>query len=193
MASHSTPMSAAPRSKKPRLRASFAATARRFAQARQAAAAVEFAICGLALILFIFGIVNLGLLGMSVSALARGVQSAARAAAVNTSAQFANAGAFTCPSAGSIVTDFNNAAGPGLPSAGDASGSNPRLTITWTDNGTSSIEGDPPGLYLTLTASYQWSPIGFSGLFPSIPLSITTVATVMGSQNQASACASSSS
>jgi hypothetical protein len=186
-------MSASPRDQKPRLSTGFSVTARSFAQARQAAAAVEFAICGSALLLFIFGIVNLGLLGMSVSALARGVQSAARAAAVDTSAKFANAGAFTCPTAGTIVTDFNNAAGPALPGAGSADGSNPHLTITWTDNGTSSIEGDPPGLYLTLTASYQWSPIGFSGLFPSIPLSITTVATVMGSQNQASACANSNS
>lgn len=178
--------------KKARLPAAFA-TARTFAPARRAAVAVEFAICGLALLLFIFGIVNLGLLGMRVSALARGVQSAARAAAVETSAQFANEGAFTCPSASSIVTEFNNAVGPALPSAGDANGSNPRLTVTWTDNGTSSDAGDPPGLYLTLTAAYRWSPVGFSGVFPSIPLSITTVATVMGSQNQATTCASSSS
>lgn len=178
------------RGKKAHLPAGFA-TARAFARARRAGAAVEFAICGLALLLFIFGIVNLGLLGMTVSALARGVQSAARTAAVDTSAQLANAGAFACPSASAIVTDFNNAVGPVLPSAGDASGSNPRLTITWTDNGTSSIAGDPPGLFLTLTAAYQWSPVGFSGLFPSIPLNITTVATVMGSQNQATTCASS--
>jgi Flp pilus assembly protein TadG len=65
---------------------------------------VEFAICGFALFEFIFGIVNLGLLGMSLSALARGVQSAARAAAVYTSAQYANEGAFTCPSDSTIVT-----------------------------------------------------------------------------------------
>jgi Flp pilus assembly protein TadG len=169
----------------------FTATARAFARARQAAAAVEFAICGLALLLFIFGIVNLGLLGLSLSALARGVQSAARAAAVDSSARYANAGAFTCPSNSTIVTDFNNAADPALPGAGDANGSNPRLTITWTNNGTSSDAGDPPGLYLTLTGTYRWSPIGFNGLFPSIPLSITTVTTVMGSQNQATSCTSS--
>jgi Flp pilus assembly protein TadG len=151
---------------------------------------VEFAICGFALFVFIFGIVNLGLLGMSLSALARGVQSAARAAAVYTSAQYANEGVFTCPSDGTIVSDFNNAASPALPAAGDTNGSNPRLTITWTNNGTSSNAGDPPGLYLTLTGTYRWSPIGFNGVFPSIPLSITTVTTVMGSQNQATACAS---
>lgn len=164
-----------------------------FARARRAAAAVEFAICGLALLLFIFGILNLGLLGLSLSALARGVQSAARAAAVYTSAQYANTGAFTCPSPGTIVTDFNHAVSPALPSAGTVNGSNPLVTVTWTNNGTNGEAGDPPGLYLTLTGSYRWSPIGFNGLFPSIPLSITTVTTVMGSQNQATACASSSS
>jgi Flp pilus assembly protein TadG len=164
-----------------------------FARARRAAAAVEFAICGLALLLFIFGILNLGLLGLSLSALARGVQSAARAAAVYTSAQYANTGAFTCPSPGTIVTDFNNASSPALPSAGTVNGSNPLVTVTWTNNGTNGEAGDPPGLYLTLTGSYRWSPIGFNGLFPGIPLSITTVTTVMGSQNQTTACASSSS
>jgi Flp pilus assembly protein TadG len=175
----------------PRPVARLAATARAFARARQGAAAVEFAICGLALLLFIFGIVNLGLLGMSLSALARGVQSAARAAAVYASAQYANEGTFTCPSDSTIVTEFNNATGPALPGAGDANGSNPRLTITWTNNGTSSNAGDPPGLYLTLTGTYRWSPIGFNRVFPSIPLRITTVTTVMGSQNQTTACASS--
>jgi Flp pilus assembly protein TadG len=186
MPSDSSPL----RVRQPRL-ARVAATARAVARARRAAAAVEFAICGLALLVFIFGIVNLGLLGMSLSSLARGVQSAARAAAVYTSAQYANQGAFTCPSDSTIVTDFNNAAGPALPGAGDSNGSNPRLTVTWTNNGTSSNAGDPPGLYLTLTGTYRWSPIGFNGVFPSIPLSITTVTTVMGSQNQATACVSS--
>jgi Flp pilus assembly protein TadG len=169
----------------------FAAMARAFAQARQAAAAVEFAICGLALLLFIFGIVNLGLLGMSLSALARGVQSAARAAAVYSSAEYANAGALTCPADSLVIADFNNAVGPALPAAGETNGANPRLAITWTNNGTSSDANDPPGLYLTLTGTYQWSPIGFNKLFPSIPLSITTVTSVMGSQNQTSSCSNS--
>ena len=54
---------------------------------------------------------------------------------------------------GTIVTDFNNAVSPALPSAGTVSGSNPLVTVTWTNNGTNGEAGDPPGLYLTLTGS----------------------------------------
>jgi Flp pilus assembly protein TadG len=164
---------------------------RTFARTRRAAAAVEFAICGMALFLFIFGIVNLGMLGLSLGGLVRGVQSAARAAAVYTSNKYATTGAFSCPSTSMIVTYFNNAATGALPAAGSAKGSNPLVAVTWTNNGTSSVTGAAPGLYLTLTGTYRWAPIGFLGVFPTIPLSITTVTEVMGSQNQASTCASS--
>ncbi|MDE8349460.1 MAG: TadE/TadG family type IV pilus assembly protein [Acidocella sp.] len=155
-------------------------TIARFWHQRRAATAVEFALSALALFLFLFGIVNLGLLGFSLSALARGVQTTARSAAVYTSAQYTTSNTFITPSCATIVGYFNSAVGGPLPTANTSAGSNPLLTVNWTNNSTGSTANYPPGLVLALTGHYNWAPIGFAGFFAGIPLSITTVVTVMG-------------
>ena len=153
---------------------------------RRGAAAVEFALSAIALLAFLMAIINLGLLGFSLSALARGVQAAARASVVYTSAQFATTKSFITPSCAATTGFFNSAVGGPLPAAGTSSGSNPLLTVNWTNNYNSTIANYPPGVILTLTGSYNWTPFGFEGFFKGIPLRITTVATVMGTPGTSS-------
>ena len=158
----------------------------RFSATRRASAAVEFAISGLALFAFIMAILNFGLLGFSLGTLAHSVQATARKAAMYASNQYATTGTMTCPSSAMITTFFNGYAQPPLPTAGTATGSNPLITATWTNNssGTGVTSSGAPewnGVYLTLTVKYLWSPIGFNMFAKGIPLSITTAATVMGS------------
>ena len=154
----------------------------RFRAARRASAAVEFALSGLALFAFIMAILNFGLLGFSLGTLAHSVQATARKAAMYASNQYATTGTMTCPTSTMITTFFNGYAQPPLPTAGTATGNNPLITATWTNN--SSGAGGASewnGVYLTLTVKYLWSPIGFNMFAKGIPLSITTAATVMGS------------
>ncbi|NNM58016.1 TadE/TadG family type IV pilus assembly protein [Acidocella sp.] len=149
---------------------------------RRASAAVEFAISGLALFAFIMAILNFGLLGFSLGTLAHSVQATARKAAVYASNQYATTGIMTCPDAAMITTFFNGYAQPPLPGAGTATGSNPLITATWTNNSSGAGGGaEWNGVYLTLTVKYLWSPVGFNMFVKGIPLSITTAATVMGS------------
>jgi Flp pilus assembly protein TadG len=157
------------------------------ARQRRAGAAVEFALVGTALVAFLLAIVNLGMLGFSVGALVRGVQSAARAAAVQTAATYAATEAITCPSESAIVGYFNEYADPPLPPATGATG-NPAVNASWSDNGGDAVTTEPPGVYLTLTATYKWVPIGFAPFGAGINLSITTVATVTGTAQAASTC-----
>jgi hypothetical protein len=167
----------------PRLRRQAAGLVRQ----RRAGAAVEFALVGTALVAFLLAIVNLGMLGFSVGALVRGVQSAARAAAVQTAATYAATEAITCPSESAIVGYFNEYADPPLPPASGTTG-NPAVNATWSDNGGDAVATEPPGVYLTLTATYKWVPIGFAPFGAGINLSITTVATVTGTAQAASTC-----
>ncbi len=153
----------------------------------RATASVEFALVGLAITAFILIIVNVSLFGLSLGALVRGVQAAARNAAVHTAAAYATTNAITCPTQAAIVGYFNAAANPPLPPATGTNG-NPTVTATWTDNGADTIATDPPGLYLTLTGSYRFVPIGFAPFGAGITLRITTVATVTGSSQLASSC-----
>jgi Flp pilus assembly protein TadG len=167
----------------PRLHRLAAALARQ----RRGGAAVEFALVGMALVAFLLAIVNLGMLGFSVGALVRGVQSAARAAAVQTAATYAATEAVTCPSESAIVGYFNEYADPPLPPASGTTG-NPAVNASWSDNGGDAVTTEPPGVYLTLTATYKWVPIGFAPFGTGINLSITTVATVTGTAQAASTC-----
>jgi hypothetical protein len=136
---------------------------------------------------FLIAIVNLGLLGFAAGALVRGVESAARAAAVQSAAAYAATNAITCPSESAIVGYFNQYADPPLPPATGTTG-NPAVTASWSDNGGDTVTTEPPGVYLTLTATYRWVPIGFAPFGAGINLSITTVATVTGSSQLASTC-----
>lgn len=160
---------------------------RSIAGCRRGSAAVEFALCGTAFLGFILGIINLGLLGLDLGALAHGVQTTGRWAAVNATASYASSGsAITEPCLGSVVTAFNGFSAPVLPSiaqpsssstiSGTAGAGNLSLTASW-----SSSAGSAPGVYLTLTGTYTWHPLGFAKFGGGIPLTITTAATVIGS------------
>ncbi len=153
----------------------------------RATAAVEFAIVGLALFLFLLVIVNIGMLGLTLGALVHGVQTAARTAAVQTANTYATTGSITCPTNAAIIGYFNNFADPPLPPATGSTG-NPAVTATWTDNGSGTVTTEPPGVYLTMTATYRWVTIGFAGFGSGFPLSITTVATVTGTSQVTATC-----
>jgi hypothetical protein len=146
-------------------------------------AAVEFALSGVLLMLFIFGIVNLGMLGFSIAALNHGVQQAARSAAVKAAANFVSTGTYTCPSTTDIEGYFDTYADPPFPSSKPITTPNyiaspVSLTAAWTNNGTGTT--GLQDLYITLTVTYKWRPIGIP-VFPNgIPLQATTVATVLG-------------
>lgn len=146
---------------------------RRFAAARHGAAAVEFALSGIALLAFLMVIINLGMLGFSVNTLQRVTTATVRTAAAAAAADMSGNGSQSaCPSASQIQSAFNNAAGRTSLFA-------PNLVLddpVWTDNGTS---GTPNGTYLHLTATESWKPIGFN-MLSGITLSVSAVAFVMG-------------
>jgi hypothetical protein len=163
----------------------FHRTLRHLGKVRRAGAAVEFALCGMAFFGFIMAIVNLGLLGFSLGALARSVQATGRWAAVTASSSYTGS-QITLPCLSSDVTAFNRFADPALPALAQTSGTasstgsqttgNLTLSATWT--GTA---GASPGEFVQLTGTYKWVPLGFAPFGAGFPLRITTAATVMGS------------
>lgn len=162
----------------------FRATMSRVRGDRRAAAAVEFAISGLAIFAFIMAIINLGLLGFTVAAMAHGVQAAARSAAVYASNQYLTTGTLSCPASSTVTGYFDKYADPPLPKSGTtANGGAPVITIAWTNS-----TGASPGLYLTLTAKYKWVPIGFATLGSGFTISLTSAATVLGSSAVTTSC-----
>lgn len=146
---------------------------RRFAQARRASAAVEFALCGTALFAFLLGIVNLGYLGLVVGAVQRGVQGSARQAAAAAAANLASGTTPTCPSTAMIQGYFNHFASPPLPA--NSAGLNP----VW---GAGSA-----GLYVAVGDTYTWQPIGFSAFTNGFTLRYVSSAYVIGS-NSSTTC-----
>jgi hypothetical protein len=162
---------------------------RNFIAARRASAAVEFALCGMAIFLFFFIVLNLGLLGFQLSILARAVQATGRWAAVHASASYvanSTSATFTLPCTSQDAGAFNSfttsSALPLLSTtttsvySGTVTSGNLSLTAAWT---TASINA-VPGIYVTMSAVYTWQPIGFFGGI-TIPLKIATAATVGGS------------
>ncbi len=148
---------------------------------RRAGAASEFALCGLGLFAFILAVVNMGLLGLSLGALERGVQASARQAAVTAANSYASASTYTCPTAATVQGYFNGFANPPLPpSVAGPPNTGPILVITWVNNSSYSNASQPPGVFITLTATYNWIPLGFSNFGPSIPLKLSTLADVTG-------------
>lgn len=158
-----------------------------FARARSGAAAVEFALLGLSTFAFFFAILNLGLLGFTLTTLQRAVEMTARTAAVNATVAGSSTGSGVCPTVSDVTGYFNQYVGHMIPKVGAAKG--PTLTFYTDASGTpvaftgpwvNSTSGAPSGTYIALGASYTWSPIGFAKLV-SIPLTIKTVAFAMGS------------
>lgn len=153
-----------------------------FAQ-RRATAGVEFALNGIVLFLFLFGIVNLGDLGLVVSTMEHGVQTASRSAAVLTGVNIEQTGnAADCATASQILAGFNSVATPILPpAAAAANGANPVIHISWTNAAS-------PGTSLTVSVSYQWVPLGMTSSFPAIPLTISSSQIVIGTAGLTTSC-----
>jgi len=155
----------------------------RFAAARRGGPAVEFAISGTLLFGFIMGIINLGLLGLSVGALTRGVEATGRWAAIQAAASYASSGStVTEPCFSRVTSAFNGFVSPPLPALGTPTSNTITsngltLTINWTTTGV----GKAPGVYLTLTGTYAWQPLGFHLFGSGFNVNITTAATVLGS------------
>ncbi len=160
-----------------------------FAKDQDATSSLEFAVNALVLVLFLFGIVNLGDLGLTVGTMKRAVQAAVRTATVQTSAAIAQTGnPSACATAAQIIADFNGVASPILP---PASASNtpgyPYISYSWTNATTLS---PTPGTLLTVTAAYRWAPLGMSQTFgPGIPLSISSTQLVIGTSGATTSCA----
>jgi hypothetical protein len=149
---------------------------------QRAGAAIEFALSGLALLIFLMAIINLGDLGLTLGALEHGIQASARETAIQTTANLATNGTVTCPTDDNIRTYFNNFAAPPLPAAtGSPTDGSPIVTAAWVDNVLGTTAGVPPTLYLNLNVAYTWYPIGLPAIFKTgIKLGMTAVATVIG-------------
>jgi hypothetical protein len=146
--------------------------------ARHGGTATEFALVGFAAFLFMMAILNIGMLGFSVGALEHAVQATARREAVAASLSNVTNDQFVCPAASVVQSDFNSYSQPALPASATSNAGNtgPLLDILWTDNNPSI-----PGVYLTLTATYDWTPIGFALLGNGLVMSVTAAAEVTGS------------
>ena len=165
------------------------ASLRRFTSSQRAAAAVEFALVGLAFFTFIMILLNLGMLGLTVGSLERGVQAAARTAAVTAAGNYFSSSPqqYTCPNASTVAGYFNNTLGGVLPTAGTSSSANPSLTVNWYNNSAgTTYSGKPPGVLVVVTATETWSPLGFAMLIPALKLKMTTMATVDGTAGSSS-------
>jgi Flp pilus assembly protein TadG len=162
---------------------------RAFTRDRRATTTLEFAVNGLVLLLFLFGIVNLGDLGLTVGTMKRAVEATVRTATVQTSAALAQSGnPAACATAAQIIADFNNIASPILPPASAVSVSGyPTIAYTWTN---ATAANPVPGTTLAITASFRWVPLGLSPAFgPGIPLTITATQLVIGTSGATTACA----
>ncbi len=160
-----------------------------FAKDRNATSSLEFAVNALALVLFLFGIINLGDLGLTVGTMKRAVQAAVRAATVQTSAAMAQTGSpSACATAAQIIADFNGIASPILPPASASNNPGyPTISYSWT-NATALTQ--IPGTILTVTVAYRWVPLGMSQNFgPGIPLSIASTQLVIGTSGAITSCA----
>lgn len=162
---------------------------RSLVQERHAAAAAEFAICGLVMMAFIMAIINLGLLGFSVGTMQRGIQVAARNAAVTSANNYVNTLAngtntYTCPSASTIAATFNSLTGNVLPPASTSSSSKLYLIAKWYNNSTgTAYTSMPPGVVVVVSVTYKWSPLDFVAFGNLLTLRLTTVSVVNGTDN----------
>lgn len=146
-------------------------------------AAIEFAISGMALFLFLFGIMNLGELGFTIVALQRGVQQAARYASISTSVALANGTAvnYACTPQAAAQAQFANAVTPPFSAA-----SMPAVSVTWGGSLASCSNNTGSGIgTVTVAAQYQWYPVGMAGIFANgISLAPTETLAVMNAGSQ---------
>ncbi|MBB5373689.1 TadE/TadG family type IV pilus assembly protein [Acidocella aromatica] len=152
--------------------------ARPFAACRYAGAAVEFALIGLAFFGYLMAIINLGMLGLTLSVMQRSLELTARTTAVSVAA---NGSTATCPTVATVQNYFNRFSAPIIPANAvtltfysySTTGNVTQLGSTaspWVKSG-SGLNGS----YIAVNASYNWKPIGFSK-FGGVTLTLTTVA-----------------
>ena len=125
---------------------------RSLAAERRGVATIEFATVGLAFFLMLFGIFELGRMASAESALTYGTDVATRYAAVHGSASASPASATT------VADQFTSAVSPVL------GGAAPAPTVTFSPD-------NNPGSTVTVSASYDWSPLSMGSSFPSVTLS----------------------
>ena len=147
---------------------------------RRGVASIEFAISGTALFLFLFGILNLGEFGFTIVALQQGVEETARYASVATAVALANGTAanYACMAQPLAQTEFNNAVSPPFSTA-----TAPSISVTWGGSLAACSNATGMGIgTVTVSAQYQWYPIGLIGVFPNgITLSPSETLAVMNS------------
>jgi Flp pilus assembly protein TadG len=160
----------------------------RFARHRRATASVEFALNGMVLLLFIFGIINLGDLGLTVGTMKRAVQQTVRTAAVQTGAAIAQTGnPSDCATSAQIITAFNSIASPILPAAAATANNGAPIVQTAWSNATTT--NPAPGTELTVTASFTWTPLGMGQNFGAgLPLTISSTQLVLGTSGATTSC-----
>ena len=131
---------------------------RALAADRRSVAAVEFALVGMILLMLIFGIIELGQVAAAQSALDRGVEAAARWAAVNSAGDTAAA----------VAQQFTAAVQPVLGGVNPA----PAVAVTFS-GGAATIGGT-----VRVSASYTWTPA--TGMAPfAATLAAQTVVTIL--------------
>lgn len=141
---------------------------------RSGATAVEFAVCLMALLIFIFAIINLGDLALTVYALNRGVAHSANYAALQASDNIAAAGpvqstgtvtAAECPGSSAVQSQFAAVATPPY----SATNPPPTVAVDWWGTmaicGGQTVTSPPLGGGVTVTVKAPWSPLALSGLF----------------------------
>lgn len=159
-----------------------------FTRDRRGTTTLEFAVNGLVLLLFLFGIINLGDLGLTVGTMKRAVETTVRTATVQTSAAISQTGnPAACATAGQIIADFNSIASPILPPATAAvTAGYPTLSYAWTNATTAN---PTPGTTLAVTAAFRWVPLGLPTSFgPGIPLTISSTQLVIGTSGATTSC-----
>lgn len=137
---------------------------------RHAVTAIEFAFEAPALFIMLFGLMNLGYLGYVEYVLNRGVATSARYASIAATRAFVaersgQATGFVCPAADAIQTIFAGAVSPPI-----AASVVPTLSVSWggtledaCPTGASGVS--IPGAFVTVSATYEWSPLLLGFLF----------------------------
>jgi Flp pilus assembly protein TadG len=148
---------------------------------RRGLASVEFALCCLLLVIFLFGIINVGDFALVYGTMRHGALSAARTAAVQTGVQIAQTGnTGDCVTNAQVTGFFNGYASMVMPGVG-SSAMAPVLRTAWTNNTAANAVS---GTFVTVTVNYLWTPVGMPG-GTGIPVSVAATDMVEGTSGAA--------
>lgn len=154
-------------------------------QGDRGVAAIEFAVAAPVLFLFLFIIINLGLLAWTYDALHEGVVAAARYASVTTSNALSTVNNTisngVCASESSVQNQFQSATSPPI-----AQGSMPQIQIAWggslvacgVSSGGASIDNLPGG-WVQVSVHYVWSPVAMPNWLSGVSLTVSDVEPVL--------------